>query len=57
MIGKSVIIQNDGVHNAVYRIKDVAVLDGSRLKLDIGDMNMGLSDACSAARRNKDEAA
>ena len=40
LIGKSISIQNDGVRYASYRIKDVSVLEGTRLKLDIGDITL-----------------
>ncbi|WP_409343107.1 OmpL47-type beta-barrel domain-containing protein [Paenibacillus sp. MBLB4367] len=40
LIGKSIIIQNDRVRNAAYLIKGVSVLNGSRLKLDIGDITL-----------------
>ncbi|MCY9668322.1 heparinase II/III family protein [Paenibacillus alginolyticus] len=40
LIGKSITIQNDGVRYASYRIKNVSVLEGTRLKLDIGDITL-----------------
>ncbi|MFC5471191.1 OmpL47-type beta-barrel domain-containing protein [Cohnella suwonensis] len=40
LIGKSILIQNDGIRYAAYRIKGVTVLDGGRLKLDIGDITL-----------------
>jgi hypothetical protein len=40
LIGKSITIQNDGVRYASYRIKDVSVMEGTRLKLDIGDITL-----------------
>jgi len=40
LVGKSVIVQNDGVGNAAYTIQGVTRVDDTHLKLDIGDITL-----------------
>lgn len=40
LVGKSVIIQNDGVGNAAYTVQGVTVVDDTHMKLDIGDITL-----------------
>ncbi|WP_419873736.1 OmpL47-type beta-barrel domain-containing protein [Candidatus Pristimantibacillus sp. PTI5] len=40
LVGKSIMIQIDGVRKGTFRIKGVTALDGNRIKLDIGDISL-----------------
>lgn len=40
LIGNSIRVENDTIRYASYRINKVTVLDGTRLKLDIGDITL-----------------
>jgi hypothetical protein len=40
LIGKSIVVQNDGIRNGTFRILNATALDSSRIRLDIGDVTL-----------------